>query len=67
MEFQEYLQIAVLGYIMLIAIMVVLPVGRILQRVGFSPLFALVLFIPVVNLIFLYSVAFMKWPKHPDL
>ena len=41
---------------------VVYPVGRILNRIGFSPLWAIVIFIPLLNLIALWIVAFTEWP-----
>jgi hypothetical protein len=41
---------------------VVYPVGRILNRIGFSPLWAIVVFIPLLNLIALWILAFTEWP-----
>jgi hypothetical protein len=41
---------------------VVYPVGRILNRIGFSPLWAIVMFIPLLNLIALWILAFTEWP-----
>jgi hypothetical protein len=42
---------------------VIYPVGRILARIGFSPLWSIVMFIPVVNLIALWILAFTEWPS----
>ncbi len=41
---------------------VLYPLGRILGRIGFSPLWSIVAFIPVVNLIALWLLAFADWP-----
>ena len=61
----------VMGYgsahwvIFLLAIGIVLyPVGRILARMGLAPLLSLVLLIPFLNLIALWLVPFVDWPKH---
>jgi hypothetical protein len=45
--------LAVLGY----------PIVRILNRVGFSPWWVIVAFIPMVNLIGLWVLAFIRWPR----
>ena len=37
--------------------------GRIIGRMGFSPLWAIVMFIPLVNLIALWILAFTEWPR----
>ncbi|HWW12822.1 MAG TPA: hypothetical protein VN018_09905 [Brevundimonas sp.] len=44
--------LAVLGY----------PAARILRRLGFSPWWVLLAFVPYVNLIGLWALAFVKWP-----
>ena len=51
-----------LWFIVMIAA-VIYPVGRILGRIGFSPLWSIVMFIPVVNLIGLWILAFTEWPR----
>jgi energy-coupling factor transporter transmembrane protein EcfT len=45
--------IPVLGY----------PVVRILKRVGYSPFWVIIAFIPIVNLIGLWVFAFANWPR----
>ncbi len=47
----------------LIVAIVVIPVGRILRRVGFSALWSVLIFIPVVNLIALWLFAYADWPR----
>ena len=39
------------------------PLGRILNRIGFSPLWAILAFIPLVNLIALWALALADWPE----
>ena len=50
------------SFIMMVAL-VAYPVGRILNRIGFSPLWAIAMFIPLVNLIALWILAFTEWPR----
>jgi hypothetical protein len=50
-----------LWFIVMIAA-VVYPVARILSRIGFSPLWSIVMFVPLVNLIALWILAFTDWP-----
>jgi len=38
------------------------PIGRILSRLGFSPFWTILAFIPLVNLIGLWVVALTEWP-----
>ena len=66
MQADQYFMLFGIGYVLFIALVVVLPIGKILQRIGFSPMFALLLFIPVVNIIFLYTIAFRSWPRMPE-
>ncbi|RTM14253.1 MAG: hypothetical protein EKK33_07435 [Bradyrhizobiaceae bacterium] len=49
-------------FIVLIAV-VVYPAGRILSRIGFSPLWSILMFVPVINLIALWILAFTEWPR----
>jgi len=41
--------------------LVLYPIGRILGRVGFSPFWSLLVFVPIVNLIALWVFAFSDW------
>ncbi len=67
MQTDYYIMLFTISYVMFIALVVVLPIGKVLQRIGFSPLFALLLFIPLINIIFLYAIAFRRWPNAPNL
>ncbi|PHS28054.1 MAG: hypothetical protein COA85_04335 [Robiginitomaculum sp.] len=41
---------------------VVFPIWKIISRLGYSGWLSLLSFIPVVNLVFLWVLAFSKWP-----
>ena len=54
-----------LGHWVVFAIMVAIllyPIGRILSRIGLSPLWSVLAIIPIVNLIGLWLLAFADWP-----
>ena len=43
-------------------IIVGIPVMQVLKRTGFSRAWVLILFVPLVNLVFLWIYAFTRWP-----
>jgi hypothetical protein len=45
------------------AALVLYPTGRILSRIGFSPFWSVVAFIPFANLVGLWFVALTTWPR----
>jgi uncharacterized membrane protein len=45
------------------AIIAIIPFWRICQRVGYSPWLSLLMAIPLVNIIFVYILAFSAWPS----
>ena len=45
------------------AAIVIIPFWRICQRVGYSPWLSLLMALPLVNLIFIYVLAFSNWPS----
>jgi hypothetical protein len=49
-------------WFIVMVVAVAYPAGRILSRIGFSPLWSLLIFVPVVNLIALWILAFTEWP-----
>jgi len=51
-----------LFFIIVVAV-VLYPVGRILSRIGFSPLWSVLVFVPLVNLIALWVLASIDWPE----
>ena len=49
---------------MLVMLLIILyPIGRILGRLGFAPLLAIAAVIPLVNVIALWALAFVEWPR----
>jgi hypothetical protein len=48
---------------LVIAALIVIPVWRICEKARFSGMLALLIFVPLVNIIFLYWLAFTKWPS----
>jgi hypothetical protein len=44
------------------AIIAIIPFWRICQRIGWSPWLSLLMAIPLVNIIFVYILAFSDWP-----
>jgi hypothetical protein len=49
--------------ILLFFLLTVVPLMRILRRVGLSPAWALAVMVPGLNLVFFWVFAFAKWPK----
>jgi hypothetical protein len=49
----------------LISIIVLIPFWFIFKKAGFSPWLALLMFLPLVNLIMLYFLAFGRWNVVP--
>jgi hypothetical protein len=47
-------------FVVMVAL-ILYPIGRILGRLGFSPFWSLLVFIPLVNLISLWMLAFSEW------
>jgi hypothetical protein len=45
-----------------VVVLILYPIGRILRRLGLSPFWSLLVFIPLVNLISLWILAFSEWP-----
>ena len=52
------------GAVMIVALLY--PIGRILRRIGLSPLWSVLAVIPFVNLIGLWVLAFADWPGRRD-
>ncbi len=47
----------------IMAALILYPVGRILGRIGLSPFWSVVAMIPFLNLIGLWVLAFTEWPR----
>lgn len=50
----------------LMAVLLLYPIGRILGRIGLSPFWSVLAVIPLVNLIALWVLAFAEWPGRGD-
>jgi hypothetical protein len=51
------------GLAWLLAVLVgIVPFWRICRRVGHSPWLSLLILVPLINLIFIYWLAFAEWP-----
>lgn len=47
---------------LIFAVIAVLPFWRICSRVGHSPWLSLLMLVPLINIIFIYYLAFSEWP-----
>lgn len=43
--------------------LIIYQIGRILGRIALSPLWSVLAFIPIINLISLWVLAFSRWPR----
>ena len=50
---------------LLIMVMTAIPAWFVLRRIGFSPFWALLCFVPAAALAGLWALAFMSWPHEP--
>jgi len=48
---------------LIVAAIAIVPFWRICKRIGYSPWLSLLTAIPLVNLIFIYYLAFSPWPS----
>ena len=48
---------------LVVAVVVVIPFWRICAKAGYSPWLSLLAIVPLVNLFFLYFLAFSEWPS----
>ena len=44
-------------------ILILYPVGRILSRIGFSPFWSILTFVPLANIAGLWILALSSWPR----
>ncbi|MDX5364297.1 MAG: hypothetical protein LPJ91_09110 [Pseudazoarcus pumilus] len=49
-------------WMLLVAIAIVIPFWRICQRAGYPGWMGLLILVPMVNFLFLYFIAFARWP-----
>ncbi len=50
-----------------VAVLIVLPFWRIVSKTGMPAALSLLFFIPIVNVIMLFVLAFSKWPIEKEL
>jgi len=48
---------------LVMAVVLLYPIGRILKRIGLSPFWAVLAFVPLLNLLGLWVLAFVDWPR----
>ena len=48
---------------LIVAVIAVVPFWRICKRVGLSPWLSLLTVVPLLNLFFIYYLAFSEWPS----
>jgi hypothetical protein len=49
----------------LVSILVLIPYWFIFKKAGFSPFLALLMFVPLINIVMLYFLAFARWNVVP--
>jgi hypothetical protein len=47
----------------IVAVIAVVPFWRLCARIGYSPWLSLLILLPLINLIFIYFLAFSGWPS----
>jgi hypothetical protein len=52
-------------FLLIVAVIVIVPYWFIWKKAGFSPWFSLLMFVPLLNLIMLYVLAFSEWKVVP--
>lgn len=50
-------------WMILLAVVVVIPFWRICSRAGYPGVISLLVLVPLANLVFLYFLAFANWPS----
>jgi hypothetical protein len=50
-------------WFLIVVVISIIPFWKICERVGHSPWLSLLLLVPLVNLIFIYYIAFGEWPS----
>jgi hypothetical protein len=55
-------ELVILIELAVVLLVVVWPCFRVLSRLGFSPWLALLMIVPIVNLIALWVFAYARWP-----
>ena len=48
--------------LLIVAVVFLVPVAQIIHKAGYSRIWILLWFVPIVNLVFLWIFAFSRWP-----
>ncbi len=56
----------IISWVIAFAIFFVIPFWKLLKRMGFKPIFALVVLVPGGILVLIWVIAFAKWPELAD-
>ncbi len=67
MMMSEGMFIGHIAWMLVMAAVFLIPFWRICSKAGFSGWLSLFMLIPLVNLLFLYFLAFSDWPTHKKL
>jgi len=59
--------IVTVSVLLIVAALLIFAWSRVFAKAGYSPLLALLMIIPVVNLVTFLWLAFSKWPVHKRL
>ena len=51
-----------LAFVALVAF-AIYPIGTLLRRIGFSPLWSILIFVPIVNVVAIWILALVEWPE----
>lgn len=60
-----YLLAFMVPFIFVMSVIVVIPYWMIFKKAGFTPWLSLLMFVPLVNIIVLYVLAFSQWKVIP--
>jgi hypothetical protein len=49
-------------WFIIVALIMIIPFWKIFQKAGFNPALAILMLIPIVNLVMIFFLAFAEWP-----
>ena len=56
-------EVLVVGFLVVMAFMVIFPAATVCRRLGFSPWLGVLAVIPLANVILLWFIALAQWPR----
>jgi hypothetical protein len=57
----------VMTFVFVTELLLAIPLGLVLKRLGFNPLWALLSFFPALGIPALWLLAFLRWPRDAQL